>query len=135
MIFVNDINSSNKTWFNSSFMIVSNILVIHEKLYIIIDNFNNYSIVVSSFKQNNQDFNRNSNSILEIAFTIISIKNFYIAQIINDKIQILNLALQCKRYLFLIFDVYNLFQLIVIHNFNIVSLKLNWSRWYSLKTH
>jgi hypothetical protein len=123
MVFVGDTNPPSGTWPSPPFTVVANTPVVREKPYLVVDNSNNYSVVVPTSKHNSQGPSWSASANLGTP-TTISLSQFYVAHADLDNATTINIALQRNKHLLLTPGVYNLSQPIVVRNPNTVVLGL-----------
>ena len=120
MVFVGDYNAPGGTWSNQRYTVVANTPVVREKPYLVVDDSNNYSVIVPALKHNSQGPSWENGA--DTTSTSLPLSMFYVAQASKDDATTLNIALQRNMHLLLTPGVYNLSQPIVIRNPNTVVL-------------
>lgn len=105
MVFVGSEQTPSGTWADSPFTVVEQTPRIREKPYLVIDNSNNYSVVLPALKTNSQG---TSWANASASATTIPINRFYIAHADVDTAGTLNTALQAGFHLLLTPGVYHL---------------------------
>lgn len=105
MVFVGSEQTPSGSWADTPFTVVEKTPRIREKPYLVVDNSNNYSVVLPTLKTNSQGTswaNGTANA------TTVPINRFYIAHADTDTAGTLNTALQTGFHLLLTPGVYHL---------------------------
>jgi hypothetical protein len=128
MVFVGDENAPSATWPSPAFTVVANTPVVREKPYLVVDNSNNYSVIVPTLKLNSNGTSWqpswNNTGSDNSPSTTLPLSQFYVAQASQDDANSLNIALQRNLHLLLTPGVYNLTEPMVVRNPNTIVLGL-----------